>query len=51
MTSSSASFEAGTWRGSRPAGLLYLNLTLGAMILWWAWMRVLHQLRPRWSRR
>ncbi len=31
------------------AGLLWLNLTLGAMVLWtWFLIRVLHQLRPRW---
>jgi membrane protease YdiL (CAAX protease family) len=31
------------------AGLLYLNLTLGATVLWtWGLIRVLHQMRPRW---
>ena len=31
------------------AGLLWLNLTLGGMILWtWMLVRVLHNLRPRW---
>ena len=31
------------------AGLLWLNLTLGAMVLWtWFLVRALHQLRPRW---
>ena len=32
-----------------PSGLLYLNLTLAALILWtWLLVRVLHTLRPRW---
>ncbi len=32
-----------------PSGLLYLNLTLAALILWtWLLVRVLHSLRPRW---
>lgn len=31
------------------AGLLWLNLVLGSMVLWtWMLVRVLHQLRPRW---
>ncbi|GAA1927471.1 CPBP family intramembrane glutamic endopeptidase [Nocardioides marmoribigeumensis] len=31
------------------SGLLWLNLVLGAMVLWtWMLIRVLHQLRPRW---
>ena len=31
------------------AGLLYLNLTLAATVLWtWGLIRVLHQMRPRW---
>jgi membrane protease YdiL (CAAX protease family) len=31
------------------SGLLWLNLVLGAMVLWsWMLVRVLHQLRPRW---
>ena len=39
-----ASFETVT-----PAGLLYLNVTLGLLILWtWGVIRVLHQMRPRW---
>jgi membrane protease YdiL (CAAX protease family) len=32
-----------------PSAMLYLNLTLGGLILWtWGLVRVLHQLRPRW---
>lgn len=32
-----------------PSSLLYLNLTLGALILWtWGLARVLHSMRPRW---
>ena len=32
-----------------PSGLLWLNLTLGAMVLWtWLLIRALHSLRPRW---
>ncbi len=31
------------------SGLLWLNLVLGAMVLWtWLLVRTLHQLRPRW---
>ncbi len=32
-----------------PSGLLWLNLSLGGLILWtWALVRFLHNLRPRW---
>jgi membrane protease YdiL (CAAX protease family) len=32
-----------------PSGLLYLNLSLAALILWtWLIIRVLHSMRPRW---
>ena len=32
-----------------PSGLLYLNLTLGSLVLWtWLLLRVLHTMRPRW---
>jgi membrane protease YdiL (CAAX protease family) len=41
--------EAGTFSDVGPAALLYLNLSLGALILvCWGIMRVLHQMRPRW---
>ena len=44
-----AFFRAGTFQELTPSGLLYLNLTLGALILWtWGLVRVLHQMRPRW---
>ena len=44
-----AAFEAGTFQRLTPSGLLYLNLSLGGMILWtWGLIRVLHQMRPRW---
>lgn len=44
-----AFFRAGTFQELTPSGLLYLNLTLGALILWtWGLIRVLHQMRPRW---
>ena len=32
-----------------PSALLWLNLSLGGLILWtWLIVRVLHNLRPRW---
>ena len=38
-----------TFDSIRPVTLLYLNLTLGSMILvTWAIQRVVHRLRPRW---
>lgn len=41
--------SAATLREVTPAGLLYLNVSLGALILWtWGLTRVLHQMRPRW---
>jgi membrane protease YdiL (CAAX protease family) len=44
-----AFLEAGTFRELTPSGLLYLNLTLGGLILWtWGLVRVLHTMRPRW---
>jgi membrane protease YdiL (CAAX protease family) len=44
-----AFLSAGTFEALTPSGLLYLNLTLGGLILWtWALIRVLHQMRPRW---
>jgi membrane protease YdiL (CAAX protease family) len=44
-----ALLEAGTFETLTPSGLLYLNLSLGGMILWtWGLVRVLHQMRPRW---
>jgi membrane protease YdiL (CAAX protease family) len=44
-----ALFEAGSFKTLTPSGLLYLNLSLGGMILWtWGLIRVLHQMRPRW---
>ncbi len=44
-----AFLSAGTFQTLTPSGLLYLNLTLGGMILWsWALIRLLHQMRPRW---
>ena len=44
-----AFLQAGTLQKLTPAGLLYLNLTLGSMILWaWGLVRFLHNLRPRW---
>lgn len=44
-----AFLSAGTFQELTPSGMLYLNLTLGAMILWtWGLVRWLHQLRPRW---
>lgn len=44
-----AFLSAGTFQELTPAGLLYLNLTLGGLILWtWGLVRVLHQMRPRW---
>ncbi len=44
-----AFFRAGTFQELTPGGLLYLNLSLGGLILWtWALIRVLHQMRPRW---
>jgi len=44
-----AFLSAGTFQHLTPAGLLYLDLTLGGMILWtWGLIRVLHQMRPRW---
>lgn len=44
-----ALFRAGTFQELTPSGLLYLNLTLGGLILWtWGLIRVLHQMRPRW---
>ena len=44
-----AFLSAGTFKHLTPAGLLYLDLTLGGMILWtWGLIRVLHQMRPRW---
>ncbi len=44
------SFEkAASFEAVGPAALLYLNLTLGSMILvCWFVMRVLHRMRPRW---
>lgn len=39
----------GTLTAVTPASLLYLNLSLGGVILWtWGLIRVLHQMRPRW---
>jgi membrane protease YdiL (CAAX protease family) len=44
-----AFLQAGTLEKLTPAGLLYLNLTLAALVLWtWGLVRVLHNLRPRW---
>ncbi|HET6561336.1 MAG TPA: CPBP family glutamic-type intramembrane protease [Marmoricola sp.] len=44
-----AFFNAGTFQELTPSGLLYLNLTLGGLILWtWGLVRVLHTMRPRW---
>ncbi len=44
-----ALLDAGTLQKITPAGMLYLNLSLGGMILWaWGLIRVLHQMRPRW---
>jgi membrane protease YdiL (CAAX protease family) len=44
-----AVLEAGSFEKLTPAGLLYLNLSLGGMVLWtWGLIRVLHQMRPRW---
>jgi membrane protease YdiL (CAAX protease family) len=44
-----AVFRAGTFEELTPSGLLYLNLSLGGLILWtWLLIRVLHQMRPRW---
>ena len=41
--------RAGTFQKLTPSGLLFLNLTLGGLILWtWGLVRVLHQMRPRW---
>lgn len=41
--------RAGTFQELTPSGLLFLNLTLGGLILWtWGLVRVLHQMRPRW---
>ena len=41
--------RAATLQEVTPAGLLYLNVSLGALILWtWGLIRVLHQMRPRW---
>lgn len=45
----SALTDAATFTTPSPAGLLYINLTLGATVLWtWGLIRVLHQMRPRW---
>ncbi len=42
--------QAATMEKLTPSGLLYLNVALGAMILWVGLvMRVLHHLRLRWS--
>ena len=42
-------FERGLTQELTPSGLLYLNLALGALILWtWGLIRVLHSMRPRW---
>jgi uncharacterized protein len=44
-----AFFNAGTFQELTPSALLYLNLTLGGLILWtWGLVRVLHTMRPRW---
>lgn len=44
-----ALMQAGTLAKITPSGMLYLNLSLGGMILWaWGLIRVLHQMRPRW---
>jgi uncharacterized protein len=44
-----AFLRAGTFEELTPSGLLYLNLSLGGLILWtWLLIRVLHQMRPRW---
>jgi hypothetical protein len=44
-----AFLSAGTFKHLTPSGLLYLDLSLGGMILWtWGLIRVLHQMRPRW---
>jgi membrane protease YdiL (CAAX protease family) len=44
-----AFFNAGTFQQLTPAGLLYLNVALGSLILWtWGLIRFLHQMRPRW---
>ena len=44
-----AFLEAGSFQKLTPSGLLFLNLSLGGMILWtWGLIRVLHQMRPRW---
>jgi uncharacterized protein len=40
---------AGGLKTLTPAGMAYLNVALGGMILWtWGLVRVLHQMRPRW---
>ena len=42
-------FERSLTEELTPAGLLYMNLALGALILWtWGLIRVLHTMRPRW---
>jgi membrane protease YdiL (CAAX protease family) len=42
-------FERSLTQELTPSGLLYLNLALGALILWtWGLIRVLHSMRPRW---
>ncbi len=44
-----AFLSAGTFQELTPAGLLYLDLSLGGLILWtWLLVRVLHSMRPRW---
>jgi uncharacterized protein len=44
-----AFLDAGSFQRLTPSGLLFLNLSLGGMILWtWGLIRVLHQMRPRW---
>lgn len=44
-----ALLDAASLETVTPAGLLYLNVSLGLLILWtWGVVRVLHQLRPRW---
>jgi membrane protease YdiL (CAAX protease family) len=41
--------SAGTFEHLTPSGLLYLDLSLGGLILWtWGLVRVIHQMRPRW---
>ncbi len=41
--------RAASFQELTPSAMLYLNLTLGGLILWtWGLIRVLHSMRPRW---